>query len=155
MRFMGIDYGMKRIGVAVSDEMGTLAFPKVIILNDSNVFKKLEELIKGNHITEIVVGESLDLSGEENALQARIGVFIDELHDRFNLPVRKQKEFLTSVEARKSTNTKSNSHKSLSHSKQKAKKSEKVDAGAAALILQRYLDRRSKKEQGGLNNKLI
>ena len=72
-------------------------------------------LIKGNHITEIVVGESLDLSGEENALQARIGVFIDELHDRFNLPVRKQKEFLTSVEARKSTNTKSNSHKSLSH----------------------------------------
>lgn len=142
---MGIDYGMKRIGVAVSDEMGTLAFPKVIILNDSNVFKKIEELIKSNHITEIVVGESLDLSGQENALQARIGVFIDELHNRFNLPIRKQKEFMTSVEARKSTTTKTNSHKSESHSKQKEKKGEKVDAGAAALILQRYLDKINKK----------
>lgn len=154
MKFMGIDYGMKRIGVAISDDQGTLAFPKIIILNDANTFKKIGEVIKSGNIEEIVVGESLDLSGEANALQARIGIFITELQGRFNLPVRKQKEFLTSVEARRSKNGKSSMQGTQAHSKQKVKKQEKVDASAAALILQRYLDRRSQQKEAEINNKV-
>ena len=144
MRFMGIDYGTKRIGVAVSDENGTLAFPKEIVPNDSNTYKRLGEIIKEEKISEIVVGESVDFSGALNALSARIEVFILEMQDEFKLPMHKQKEFLTSVEARNSTNQKKDFNLSQSHSKVKQIKSGRIDASAAALILQRYLDKRNK-----------
>jgi len=144
MRLMGIDYGTKRIGVAISDENGTLAFPKEIILNDSNTFNKLSSLIKEEKIKEIVVGESVDFSGKLNVLSGRIEVFILELKEKFSLPIYKQKEFLTSVEARRSKNDKTSLNQAQSHSKIKQIKSGRVDASAAALILQRYLDKRNK-----------
>ncbi|MFA5095487.1 MAG: Holliday junction resolvase RuvX [Candidatus Paceibacterota bacterium] len=141
MRFLGIDYGTKRIGLATSDEEGVLAFPKEIIINDLNGFKRLDEIIKGENIKEIVIGESVDFSGKLNILSARIEIFIKELEDKFKLPIYKQKEFLTSVEARRSKDNKENLNKSQTHSKLKQIKSGRIDASAAALILQRYLDK--------------
>ncbi|MEK7081012.1 MAG: Holliday junction resolvase RuvX [Patescibacteria group bacterium] len=146
-RFLGIDYGTKRIGVATSDENHILAFPKEIIQNDSNTFKKLGNIIKKENISEIVVGESVDFSGKLNALSGRIEVFILELKEKFGLPVHKQKEFLTSVEARKFKNKKRDLSPSQAHSKVKQIKSGRVDASAAALILQRYLDRKNQQKQ--------
>jgi putative Holliday junction resolvase len=140
-RFLGIDYGTKRIGLAVSDENHTLAFPKEIILNDARTFEKLGAIIEEEKIKEIVVGESVDFSGKLNALSGRIEVFILELSEKFNLPIHKQKEFLTSVEARRSQKSKKDFNPSQAHSKIKQIKSGRVDAGAAALILQRYLDK--------------
>jgi|ERR1035437_4153659 putative Holliday junction resolvase len=141
MRFLGIDYGTKRIGVAISDENGTLAFPKEIVLNDLNTFNKLGDIIKEENIKEIVIGESVDFSGKLNALSGRIEVFILELSEKFNLPIHKQKEFLTSMEARRSKNGKMSLSPSQAHSKVKQIKSGRIDASAAALILQRYLDK--------------
>lgn len=143
-RFLGIDYGTKRIGVAISDENHTLAFPKEIVLNDINVLKKFAEIIKGENIKEIVIGESIDFSGKLNALSGRIEVFILELREKFNLPIHKQKEFLTSVEARKMGNNKNDLSPSHAHSRVKQIKSGRIDASAAALILQRYLDKINK-----------
>lgn len=143
-RFLGIDYGTKRIGVAISDENHTLAFPKEIVENNSDTFDILSDIIKKENISEIVVGESVDFSGKLNALSGRIEVFILELKERFNLPVHKQKEFLTSVEARKSGSSKKDFNPSQAHSKVKQIKSGRIDASAAALILQRYLDRINK-----------
>ncbi|MFZ3011555.1 MAG: Holliday junction resolvase RuvX [Minisyncoccia bacterium] len=144
MRFLGIDYGTKRIGVAISDESGTLAFPKDIVPNDTNTFVRIREMIEKENIKEIVVGESVDFRGHLNALSGRIEVFILELEEKFKLPVNKQKEFLTSVEARKSKNTKAGLSPSQAHSKVKQIKSGRIDASAAALILQRFLDKRNK-----------
>ena len=79
MRFLGIDFGTKRIGIALSDENGTLSFPKEIVLNDANTFKKIGEIIKKEKVGEIVVGESVDFSGRLNVLSARIEIFISEL----------------------------------------------------------------------------
>ena len=143
-RFMGVDYGTKRIGVAISDENKTLSFPKEIIQNNKDTFEKLGFLIKKENIKEIVVGESVDFSGKLNVLSGRIEVFILELKEKFNLPIHKQKEFLTSVEARRSKNGKKESNQAQSHSKVKQIKSGRVDASAAALILQRYLDKKNK-----------
>ena len=98
-RFLGVDYGTKRIGLAVSDENGKIAFPKEILPNDFHTFDRLGTLIEKENIREIVVGESVDFSGKLNALSGRIEVFILELKEKFDLPVHKQKEFLTSVEA--------------------------------------------------------
>jgi len=143
VRFLGIDYGTKRIGVAISDENGSLAFPKEIVLNDSNTLKRIGEILKDEKISEIVVGESVDFSGQLNALSARIEIFILELKEKFGIPIHKQKEFLTSVEARKSVITKKSLTQKQSHSKLKQKKSGHIDSSAAALILQRYLDKRN------------
>jgi putative Holliday junction resolvase len=123
-RFLGIDYGTKRIGVSVSDENGTLAFPKEILGNDSKIFDKLGGIIEKEKISEIVIGESVDSSGKSNKIAPKIEVFILELKEKFKLPVHKQKEFFTSIEARRYQT-----------------KPARADAGAAALILQRYLDR--------------
>ena len=146
-RFLGIDYGTKRIGLAISNENGTLAFPKEIVLNDVNTMKRLGEIIEKENIGEVVIGESVDFSGKLNALSARIEVFILELQEKFKLPVHKQKEFLTSVEARRSKDGlsaqagKASLSPSQAHSKVKQIKSGRIDASAAALILQRYLDK--------------
>ncbi len=145
MRFLGIDYGTKRIGLAISDENGTLATPFEIVLNNANTFEKIGAIIKAEKIGEIVIGESVDFSGKLNALSARIEVFILELEEKFKLPIHKQKEFLTSVEARRSKDGKAELSQSQARSKVKQIKSGRADAKAAAIILQRYLDRRNVK----------
>jgi putative Holliday junction resolvase len=144
MRFLGIDYGTKRIGLALSDEEGHFAFPKEIVLNDSNTFKTIGEILKKEKVDEVVIGESVDFSGKLNALSARIEDFISELEERFGLPIHKQKEFLTSVEARKSEKNKETLTQKQAHSRLKDKKRGHVDASAAALILQRYLDKKNR-----------
>lgn len=122
-RFLGIDYGAKRIGIAISDKGCTLAFPKEIISNDKNTFEELAKIIKSESISEIVIGESLNFSGKPNLVNEKIENFTKELELKFFLPIHRQKEFLTSVEARR-YNDKG-----------------RADAKAAALILQRYLDK--------------
>lgn len=144
MRILGIDYGTKRIGLAVSDENQSLAFPREILFNDAKIFKKLEEFLKKENIKEIVIGESVNFKGEANSLSARIELFIKELENRYKIPIRKQKEFLTSVEARRDNNAKKNLNLSQSHNRVKKIKKDYIDASAAALILQRYLDRKNK-----------
>ena len=128
-RFMGIDYGTKRIGVSVSDENYTLAFPKEIVPNDESAFGRLGKIIREENVSEIVVGESVDFKGKLNKLSDEIEVFISGLKERFKLPVYKEKEFLTSVEARRYQT-----------------KPGRADASAAALILQRYLDRKNQND---------
>jgi putative holliday junction resolvase len=126
MKFLGIDYGTKRIGLAVSDDGGTLAFPKNIIENDQEIFRKIAQLMGEESVEEIVVGESEGLSGKPNELMAFIRDFVARMSTEFGRPVHLEKEFMTTVEARRS-------QPGLT----------RADASAAALILQRYLDRRN------------
>ncbi|MEK7564509.1 MAG: Holliday junction resolvase RuvX [Patescibacteria group bacterium] len=141
MKFLGIDYGAKRIGIAVSDEGGTLAFPREIVLNNKSTLEEILKIMKEENISEIVIGESLNLKGEENKIAGEIKKFILELEKASSLPIHTEKEFLTSVEARNSQNTKQSLHIEQAHGKNKKNASPKIDASAAALILQRYLDR--------------
>ena len=128
MKFLGIDYGTKRIGLALSDEDGKLAFPKETLKNDGDALNIIVDLIKVENVGEVVVGDSTDFSGAENKIVVEVETFISQLAGKIIIPIRKQKEFLTSVEARRYGNSKGDMRKS-------------VDAGAAALILQRYLDK--------------
>ncbi len=123
MKFLGIDYGTKRIGLAVSDAEGKFAFPKAILENDGKAIDKIKEIIHEEEVAEMVIGESVDFHGKPNKVAAEIETLISKL-ESLNLPVHKQQEFLTSVEARRLQGS-----------------SRKADAAAAALILQRYLDK--------------
>ena len=149
MRFLGIDYGTKKIGLSVSDEKGMLAFPNGIVLNDKNIFKSIENILKKEDITDIVIGESNDKGGQPNSVGGDIDLFAKELEKRFGIVVYKQKEFFTSVEARRDVSV-GKKVNSTSYNKKKKEKNKKVDDIAYALILQRFLDQRSRQE-GGIN----
>ncbi len=142
---MGIDYGTKRVGIAISDENGRLAFPKEVLQNDPRLLAKLDEILKKENIVEIIIGESLNLKGEPNKVSKDINSFILKLEDIYKFPIHRENEFLTSLEARRSQDTKSSLHTGGAHARNKKSKLPFVDASAAALILQRYLDRKNLK----------
>jgi len=150
-KFLGVDFGTKRIGIAVSDENAGIAFPKEIILNDDNTLRRIEEVIQNEKIKEIVVGESVDFSGRLNVLSGKIEVFILKLEGMFKLPIHKQKEFFTSVEARRSKKNKRDFNEEQAHSRKRKNTTGHIDASAAALILQRYLDKLNNPRTSGSN----
>jgi putative holliday junction resolvase len=140
MRYLGLDYGTKRVGVSLSDEEGKMAFPKTIFLNDMNLIESLRTLIETENVAAIVLGESHDLSGKPNKIMGSIEEFKHNLGGEFDIPVYFQKEFMTTVEAR------GRSGKEMNNARKTVKEKQgQADASAAALILQRYLDRVNQK----------
>ena len=127
-KFLGIDFGTKKIGIAVSDEGGNFALPKLVLQNDKNLMRNLEEIIKEENIREIVIGESINYKGKDNIIMSDIKDFVDILKNKFELTVSLEPEFLTSSQVR---NTQGNG--------------KMIDASAAALILQSFLDKRNNK----------
>lgn len=121
---MGIDYGKKRVGVALSDEEGKFALPESVLPNDTRLIENLVNLGKERGVGAIIVGESRDFSGKANPIQAQIADFVKELKGVSHLPVFMEQELLTSKEA--------------SHDQGEG---DMIDASAAALILKAYLDR--------------
>ncbi len=129
MRYLGIDYGTKRVGVAVSDASGSFAMPLSVIFNSEDLMDEIDYICTEQNIEEIVVGDSKDYSGKENEIMKEITPFVKNLEEKTNLPVRLHPEFLTSREA-----------------EQIQGKNEMHDASAAALILKSYLDVKNKHE---------
>ncbi|OGG55185.1 hypothetical protein A3D62_00145 [Candidatus Kaiserbacteria bacterium RIFCSPHIGHO2_02_FULL_49_11] len=126
MRILGIDYGSKRVGVAISDDTTTLAFPKAVLRNSHTLMGELRATVEANGVSEIVVGKSLNLDLSDNLLMEDIRRFAERLHKETKTPVHFEPEYFTSVEARKGETPPA-----------------LVDASAAALILQRFLDKRN------------
>ena len=123
MRYLGIDYGSKRLGVAMSDESGDFSYPLSVIDNSESLLDEIVKICKENQIGEVVVGESRDFSQKENAIMQEIKPFVKNLSDKTGLPVHLHPEFMTSLEAERLQGSNSMN-----------------DASAAALILKSYLD---------------
>ncbi|MEK7090753.1 MAG: Holliday junction resolvase RuvX [Patescibacteria group bacterium] len=133
-RVLGIDYGTKKIGIAVSDEGKKMAFPKTVHPNNWDYFSSfLRDLIFKDDIDEIVVGLPTMLDGNDSELTPEAKEFGEKIKNLTNLPVYFENESFTSSAV----------------DKQGAAPHGKSDASAAALILQSFLDRRNKpaKEQ--------
>jgi putative Holliday junction resolvase len=124
MRYLGIDYGKKRVGLALSDESGRLAFPHSVLPNDKHLVAEIARIAKEQKVKAIVVGESKDLSGKANPLMKDIEVFVQAVHKEAKKPVHLEPEFWSSFQAARWQG-----------------KTDKLDASAAAIILQSYLDR--------------
>lgn len=136
MRILGIDYGEKRVGIAISDEGNSIAFPFKILKNDETLLDMIHNICGEEDIKEIVIGKSLNQYGEENVIMERIKKFKKDLEE-LNLPIHFENEFMTSINARGFGSKIDNNARKF-----KKEKSKKVDDLAASLILQRYLDRR-------------
>src|SRR5262249_34574308 len=92
---IGIDYGTKRVGVAVSDASGAVAFPKMTLANDRMLMSSLKELVAAEGIEEIVLGESMGPKGD-NSVMAHIRRFARELERETGCAVVYEPEFYTS-----------------------------------------------------------
>lgn len=182
MRFLGIDYGSKKVGLALSDSDGLLAFPFAIYPNNISLIDSIEKLINDEKVDRVVMGASYNNAGQANEVMTEIENFVKELGERTAKIVLYEKEFWTSQEAHRSvdgflgkevfnsrkrgqpqsqtqskTQSKYNqpnksraSQKSQgsSNKNQSSQISQKTDDDrAAALILQRYIDRLNKQEE--------
>ena len=146
MRYLGIDYGTKRIGIALSDEKGKMAFAHSVIpnLGKEKTAEKIKKICEENFVGKIVLGKSLNYKGEPNIIMEKIEPFKMALEKEIGLPVVYENETLTSAEARRPLGGERKRPPTLSKRKSPEKEKQarmKVDASAAALILQSYLDK--------------
>lgn len=139
MKYLGVDYGTKKIGVAVSDDSGTLAFPLEVILSNNEALSRVVALAKEKEVGEIVMGESRNFQQEPNAVMEDIEQFKKDLEELSGLPVTYEAEFFSSSAAARQYAPEEKSRKANPPQ-------DKLDAAAAALILQSYLDRKRKTE---------
>ena len=124
MRYLGIDFGSKRIGLAVSDETGRFAMPREVVANDARAADTITKICQAENIGQIVIGQSLNYQNQPNPILAASQKFAVKLAELTKLPLAWEPEFLTSQEA-----------------KREIGKDDLYDARAAALILKNYLDR--------------
>ena len=138
MRTLGIDFGEKRIGLAISDPLGILATP-IETLDSSEmdlVIPKLAETISDHTVTKIVVGIPWALSGKSGPQTKKTFEFISLISDTFEIPIKQIDERFTSLQAEKKLRLVDK------RSRKKQKKIPKglIDSVSAAIILQTYLD---------------
>lgn len=126
MKYLGIDFGTKKVGFAQSDDDGRLAFPLMISPNDAQLFKDTTELIREMKFSTVVIGESVDQKGKPNAIAKAAREFGAKLESACDVIIAYEKEWYSTVEARKQPG------KEGDHD---------VDDQAAAIVLQRYLDK--------------
>lgn len=138
MRILGLDYGSKRIGVAVCDELGITAqgIATIIRKNRTQVLNEIAVFIRKYHVEKIVIGYPLRLNGTEGIQCEKIRKFAKLLESTFSIPVIKQDETLTTKEAEEIL---------IQANVRREKRKTVVDKIAAALILQGYLDSRNKR----------
>jgi putative Holliday junction resolvase len=123
-RVLGVDFGTKRIGLAICDENREMAFPLQVVKNDKNSISIISKIIKDKGVSFVVIGESKDFKMKDNPIMDMIRVFENLLASESGVEIDYEPEFLTSHQA---------------HHIQG--KTNMLDASAATIILQSYLDR--------------
>lgn len=139
MKLLGIDYGEKRIGLAISDDLGLIARPiptlKVKSLSDS--INKLQRIIKKQKIDKVVVGLPLGPKGGETKQSIQTRYFVDALKSTNGVKIDFWNEAHTSARA-----IKKKGHRNK-------KKAKTIDSEAARIILQEYMDNKKSEKKYG------
>lgn len=139
-RIVALDYGMARIGIALSDETKTIAAPLKTIITEKQLEKTIKKVIheltqdqqeKGYTLEEIIVGLPLMLSGKTGLLADEVKCFVDQLKTKTSIPIITWDERLTTVQAERAMRESSMTRK---------QRSKIVDTVSAVILLQSYLD---------------
>jgi putative Holliday junction resolvase len=134
MRFLGIDHGTRRIGVAYGDDIGVATpLPAITAEDPSKRWQGLGALLKERRITEVVLGLPLNMDGSSGPKAKEVEAFARRIQSEFGLPVHLVDERLTSYEAESTIPP---------ASRRAVRKAGLVDSRAATIILQDYLDGR-------------
>ena len=135
-RILGVDFGEKRIGLAVSDPTRTIATPLETVKRRAGKrppLQKIADTARELQVNHVVVGLPLELSGEENEWCAAVRDMGTKLADKLGVPVSFVDERMTSVRSERAI-------RSVGLSRSARREKGRVDAGAAQLILQSWLD---------------
>lgn len=135
-RVLALDFGTRRIGVAVSDPTRTIASPLTTLTRRAGKrppWAEISRLVAELEVGELVVGLPLDLAGNEGEWAAEVRAFGAELARRTGLPVRWVDERLSSVEAERVV-------RGMGLKRSQREDKARIDAMAAALILQGFLE---------------
>lgn len=134
-RIAAIDFGLKRIGIAVSDLGGKMAFPHATVEGGKNGAANIIASLKGkqNEIEKIVIGMPLLMNGKKGEMAEKVEQFGKELQAAINIPVEFYDERLSSKMAERELQGLSLNRK---------QRQEKSDVTAATLLLQSYLDKK-------------
>ncbi len=127
MKYLGLDYGEKRIGVAISDQEEKIAFPRATLANTPLVYSEIRRMCVEEKIGKIILGLPVSFSGGLSAQAKAIQRFGVALGAAVLIPIEYENEIFSTKIAQNS-----------------GVKREKTDQSAAALILQGYLDRQKK-----------
>ncbi len=140
MKYIGIDYGTKKVGLAVSD--GVVALPKNVLPNNSKLLRVLSEYINSEGVSDIVVGESFALDGGLNNVASDAKVFIDKLLSKVGSEVNVHyvDERFTTKQAR-AIPVEGFVRGDRANKKRIRTVTRQADAQAAAIILQSFLDK--------------
>jgi putative Holliday junction resolvase len=132
MRFLGIDHGSRRIGLAFGDSIGVATpLPAITSGEPARQWAGIAGVIKNRRITEVVLGHPLNMDGSSGPKAKEVEAFARRIESEFGLPVHLVDERLTSYEA----------ESTIPPAKRRAaRKTGLVDSRAATLILQDYLD---------------
>lgn len=141
MRLIGLDVGEVRIGVAASDPTGTLASAREVLARrpEALALKAIARLVEEEEAEAIIVGLPRSLSGELHSQAALVQAFADQLRNAVSVPVRFWDERLSTVAAEREMRA-----AGAKRDRRKAM----IDAVAAAIILQSYLDARRAQAPG-------
>ena len=134
-RSLGIDFGEKRVGLALSDRSNLIASPFKTLnyLNENDLVTQLKKIVIENDIKNFVLGLPINMKGEDTAQTKIVRKFKESLSS-LDLPIIYEDERLSSVSAKNSL--------MLQNIKTGHNKPE-IDKTAAAIILQQYLDKNS------------
>lgn len=134
MRLLGIDYGLKRVGLAVADDDTGLAFPRPAIERTSGdaLVAEIGRIVAEEQVAALVLGLPLALDGQDTDMTRQVRNLAKKLKAKLGLPVHLVDERLTSTEAQARLREAGVSSRNMKG---------RLDSGAAALILQAYLER--------------
>jgi putative Holliday junction resolvase len=133
-RILAIDYGSRRLGVAMSDPMNIIAQGLPTLVNDQRVFEQLRATLRDHPISCIVVGMPYNLKGESGMKAKEVEEFVERLRTEVHVPVTTWDERFTSKLAQEAM-------REMGMKKRKRMKKGAVDQIASVLLLQSYLDR--------------
>lgn len=131
MLTLGIDYGDRRFGVAISDPSGSIAFPLEVIEGEEALLARLQEIIPDRNVRRIVVGLPLNMDGSFGPKAKQVTEFCDRLQKRTGIPVSSWDERLTTVEAERLLRSAGATLR---------QRRARVDKVAAQIVLQSFLD---------------
>jgi len=134
MRYLAIDYGNKRTGLAICDQSETIVSPLAVIPSGKDLVNKILDVIKKENVQAVVVGLPLNMD-DSKGFQAQLSMkFAEQLKTKLQIPLYLQDERLSSFAAEE---------KLAPAQYTRAKKKERLDAIAAAEILELFLQKQS------------
>jgi len=135
MRYLAIDYGLKHTGLAICDAAETICSPLTVIDGAKGLIEKIGQIVKTEQVHAIVLGLPLNMDGSQGPQADLVLHFAERLKEQVNIPVNFQDERLTTFSAEVKM-------ASMESAGRKKKKKRRLDAIAAAEILEAFLEQK-------------